>query len=150
MISHSGSTAELVSILPLLRQRARFLIAVTASKESPLAQSSNGWLDARSASLPSNTSMDPDLGTMTRLAEADPHVPAPTSSVVVALGVLDAMSLALMRVRVGMWGTLRRGGEEDVVWDEPSRWGVGEETRGRRWDRQGLSESPFVALHWRQ
>lgn len=114
MISHSGSTSELVSILPLLRQRARFLIAVTASKESPLAQSSNGWLDARSASLPSNTSMDPDLGTMARLAEADPHVPAPTSSVVVALGVLDAMSLALMRVRVGMWGTPDEGyeGEE--------------------------------------
>jgi arabinose-5-phosphate isomerase len=80
-ISYSGATAELLSLLPLARLRCSKTMALTANGSSPLATGSDVWLDA-------------SIGTDGR--EADPDLPAPTSSSVVALALLQcARSLGL-------------------------------------------------------
>jgi D-arabinose 5-phosphate isomerase GutQ len=38
LVSHSGRTKELVDLLPYLRQRARAVVVLTSSGESPLAK----------------------------------------------------------------------------------------------------------------
>lgn len=86
LISYSGNTVELLHLAATLRTRCRTLVALTKCAQSPLSVASNIWLDA---------SIGGDG------LEADPGLPAPTSSLVVALGLLDALALAALRSNVG-------------------------------------------------
>ncbi|BGP36526.1 hypothetical protein JCM10450v2_000423 [Rhodotorula kratochvilovae] len=94
MISHSGATAELMRLLPIIRPRVRTLVAVTRDPDSVLARACHGWLDAGTgvypAGLPKGTT-----------DEADSALPAPTSSVVSALAIGDALALTLSRLKIG-------------------------------------------------
>jgi D-arabinose 5-phosphate isomerase GutQ len=108
LISHSGATAELMRLLPIVRTRVRTLVAVTRDPDSILARSCTKWLDAGTGV---------DMGREMRQGEekpasdeADCALPAPTSSVVAALAVGDALALCLSRMRIG-WdasGSTRR------------------------------------------
>ena len=80
MISRSGSTDELVRLLPLAKQFSK-IIAVVGNQFSPLAQKADVFLDASIA------------------READPLGFIPTSSTTVALALGDALACALMSAR---------------------------------------------------
>lgn len=113
LISYSGKTSELLTLTNLLRKkpvsiaglrrnassfandgrnnlqqttrsRCHGIISITRPG-SPLAQASDVCLDA---------SLEADL-------EADEAVPAPTSSVLVALSLLDSLALTLLRSATG-------------------------------------------------
>ncbi len=81
LISKSGATAELVNLIPTLRQFRTPLIGILGNLTSPLARQVDVVLDARVA------------------READPLNLAPTSSTTVALALGDALAAALMQVR---------------------------------------------------
>ncbi|BGP12556.1 hypothetical protein JCM10213v2_000473 [Rhodosporidiobolus nylandii] len=94
MISHSGATAELMRLLPIIRPRVRSLVAVTRDPDSVLAKSCHGWLDAATGVYPEGL----PKGTTD---EADSALPAPTNSVVTALAMGDALALTLSRLKIG-------------------------------------------------
>ena len=102
MISHSGATAELMRLLPIVRPRVRHLVAVTRDPDSVLARACGGWLDAGTGAFTKAA------GGGKETDEADSALPAPTSSVVCALAIGDAVALSLSRLRVG-WS---KGGKE--------------------------------------
>ncbi len=81
LISKSGSTAELLRLIPVLRQFRSPLIAIVGNLNSPIAKQADVVLDAR---------VD---------QEADPLNLAPTCSTTVALGLGDALAVALMMAR---------------------------------------------------
>ena len=81
LISKSGSTAELLRLIPVLRQFRSPLIAIVGNLNSPMAKQADVVLDAR---------VD---------READPLNLAPTCSTVAALGLGDALAVALMMAR---------------------------------------------------
>ena len=81
LISKSGATAELVHLIPVLRQFKTPLIGILGNLSSPIAQKVDVALDARVA------------------READPLNLAPTSSSTVALALGDALASALMHAR---------------------------------------------------
>lgn len=81
IISKSGSTAELVRLIPILREFHSPLIGILGNLNSPLARSVDVLIDASVRS------------------EADPLNLAPTSSSVVALAIGDALAAALMKAR---------------------------------------------------
>jgi arabinose-5-phosphate isomerase len=81
LISKSGSTAELLRLIPLLRQFRSPLIAIVGNLNSPMAQKADVVLDARVE------------------READPLNLAPTCSTTVALALGDALAVALMQAR---------------------------------------------------
>ncbi len=81
LISKSGSTAELLRLIPILRQFRSPLIAIVGNLNSPMAKQANVVLDARVE------------------READPLNLAPTSSTTVALALGDALAVALMQAR---------------------------------------------------
>lgn len=81
LISKSGSTAELVRLIPILRSFQSPLIAVVGNQLSPLAQQCDIVLDA------------------TVNGEADPLGIVPTSSTMTALALGDALASALMYAR---------------------------------------------------
>lgn len=81
LISKSGSTAELLRLIPVLRQFRSPLIAIVGNLNSPMAKQADVVLDAR---------VD---------READPLNLAPTCSTIVALGLGDALAVALMMAR---------------------------------------------------
>jgi len=81
MISKSGATAELVNLIPTLRQFKTPLIGILGNLASPLARDVDVVLDGRVA------------------READPLNLAPTSSSTVALALGDALAAALMQAR---------------------------------------------------
>lgn len=80
-ISKSGSTPELLNLIPILRQFDSFLIGILGNPQSPLASHMDVVLDARVT------------------CEADPLNLAPTSSTTVALAIGDALAIALMGAR---------------------------------------------------
>ncbi|KAL7009384.1 hypothetical protein EMMF5_001015 [Cystobasidiomycetes sp. EMM_F5] len=85
LISYSGRTHELVTLASLLRQRkVHGMIAITAPG-SPVSLACDVTLDA----------------SIEMHEEADNAVPAPTSSVMVALALLDSLALSLLRIRAG-------------------------------------------------
>ena len=93
-ISYSGKTREILALMLLLRQRQCHAIISVTKPQSPLALASDAHLDV---------SVEGDN-------EADEMVPAPTSTVLVALSLLDSLALTLLRVRTG-WdseGSVRR------------------------------------------
>ena len=81
LLSNSGETDELVSLLPHLKRQGAKLIALTGSEESSLAQAADVHLDA---------SVD---------AEACPLGLAPTASTTAALALGDALALSLLDAR---------------------------------------------------
>lgn len=80
-ISYSGSTAEILSILPVLKRKAVPLVSLTGNPESPLAQTATVNLDGSVAK------------------EACPLGLAPTTSTTVALVIGDALAMALLEAR---------------------------------------------------
>ncbi|GAA5842983.1 hypothetical protein JCM3766R1_001651 [Sporobolomyces carnicolor] len=107
LISHSGATAELMRLLPIIRPRVRSLVAVTRDPDSVLARACDGWLDSGTGVYPAQKG-PAGAGTTD---EADSALPAPTSSVVAALAIGDALALTLSRMKLG-WekdGKERRG-----------------------------------------
>jgi len=81
LISKSGSTAELLRLIPILRQFRSPLIALVGNLNSPMAQKADIVLDAQV------------------VREADPLNLAPTASTTVALALGDALAVALMQAR---------------------------------------------------
>ena len=75
--SNSGETEEIIKLLPLLKLLKCCIISITGNLSSSLARYSNISIDA----------------SVTR--EACPHNLAPTSSIICALAVSDALSLAI-------------------------------------------------------
>ena len=80
-LSNSGSTAEIVTLLPLIKRLGIQLISMTGNPESPLAKAAEVNLDARVAQ------------------EACPLNLAPTSSTTVSLVIGDALAIALLEAR---------------------------------------------------
>lgn len=81
LISKSGTTVELLRLVPLLRELDSPLIGIIGNTASPLAAKMDVVLDA------------------TVRSEADPCRVTPTSSAVVALALGDALASALMCAR---------------------------------------------------
>lgn len=81
MISKSGSTGELIELLPALRELHVSLIGILGNAQSPLAREMDVVFDASVQ------------------READPGGFTPTSSSVVALAVGHALAVALMEAR---------------------------------------------------
>lgn len=81
LISNSGTTAELVSLIPILRQFQSPLIAFVGNLNSVLSREADVVLDS-SVTI-----------------EADPLGIVPTSSAIVALALGDALAAALMQAR---------------------------------------------------
>ena len=75
--SNSGETQEIIKLLPILKLLKCYIISITGNLSSSLAQYSNISLDA----------------SVTR--EACPHNLAPTSSIICALALSDALALAI-------------------------------------------------------
>ena len=80
-LSNSGSTSEIVTLLPLIKRLGIKLISMTGNPDSPLAKAAEVNLDARVAQ------------------EACPLNLAPTSSTTAALVLGDALAIALLEAR---------------------------------------------------
>ncbi|MCJ8169961.1 KpsF/GutQ family sugar-phosphate isomerase [Atopomonas sediminilitoris] len=80
-LSNSGSTSEIVTLLPLIKRLGIALISITGNPQSTLARSADAALDARVAE------------------EACPLNLAPTSSTTAALVLGDALAIALLEAR---------------------------------------------------
>jgi len=80
-ISYSGSSEELLQIVPLVKRRGAKLIALTGKPDSALAREANVHLDGGVAQ------------------EACPHNLAPTASTTAALALGDALAVALLEKR---------------------------------------------------
>jgi len=96
MISKSGSTAELLRLVPTLREFRSPIIGILGSLASPLASEVDVVLNA------------------TVRREADPNNLAPTASAVVALALGDALAVALIvgrRVSAEEFGRLHPAGQ---------------------------------------
>jgi arabinose-5-phosphate isomerase len=96
LISRHGSSAELLALVPLLREFRSPLIGILGSANTPLAARLDVWLDA----------------TVER--EADPHNLAPTASAVAALALGHALAIALMCARnftAEQFGRFHPGGQ---------------------------------------
>ena len=81
LVSRSGTTAELVRLIPVLRSFQSPLIAIVGNTESPLAAQADVVLD---------------IGAR---PEADPLGLVPTTSALLTLGLGDALAAALMTKR---------------------------------------------------
>jgi len=80
-LSYSGSTSEILAILPMLKRKGIPLISMTGSPESSIAQLSDIHIDASVRE------------------EACPLGQAPTTSTTVALVLGDAIAMALLEAR---------------------------------------------------
>ncbi|UFQ98419.1 KpsF/GutQ family sugar-phosphate isomerase [Pseudomonas wenzhouensis] len=80
-LSNSGSTAEIITLLPLIKRLGIRLISMTGNPDSPLAKAAEVNLDAR---VPQ---------------EACPLNLAPTSSTTASLVLGDALAIALLEAR---------------------------------------------------
>ena len=80
-ISYSGSSAELLEIVPLVKRRGARLVAITGRADSALALEADVHLDARVEQ------------------EACPHNLAPTASTTAALALGDALAIVLLDAR---------------------------------------------------
>lgn len=80
-LSNSGSTAEIVTLLPLIKRLGIRLISMTGNPDSPLAKAAEVNLDARVSQ------------------EACPLNLAPTSSTTASLVLGDALAIALLEAR---------------------------------------------------
>ena len=77
-ISYSGTSSELMGIVPLIKRQGAKLVTMTGNADSPLAREADINLDANVA------------------LEACPHNLAPTASTTAALALGDALAVALL------------------------------------------------------
>ena len=80
-LSYSGESAELLTIIPLIKRQGARLVAITGNDKSTLAQQADVHLDTRVAQ------------------EACPLNLAPTASTTAALALGDALAIALLDAR---------------------------------------------------
>lgn len=80
-VSNSGSSQELLTILPMVKRQGARLIAITGNPNSPLAREADAHLNAGVAE------------------EACPLNLAPTASTTAALAMGDALAVALLQAR---------------------------------------------------
>lgn len=80
-LSNSGTTAEILTILPLIKRMHAPLISMTGAPNSTLALTADAHLDVSVAE------------------EACPHGLAPTSSTTAALAMGDALAIAMLEAR---------------------------------------------------
>ena len=80
-LSYSGTSAEILEIVPLIKRLGVKLVAITGNLDSALAAAADVSLDAAVAK------------------EACPHNLAPTASTTAALALGDALALALLEAR---------------------------------------------------
>jgi arabinose-5-phosphate isomerase len=80
-LSHSGESAELLAIIPLVKRQGARLVAITGAPQSTLAREADAHLDAGVAE------------------EACPLGLAPTASTTAALAMGDALAVALLEAR---------------------------------------------------
>ncbi|HEY9032960.1 MAG TPA: KpsF/GutQ family sugar-phosphate isomerase [Pseudomonadales bacterium] len=80
-LSNSGTTSEILTIVPLIKRMGAKLISMTGNPGSPLAEASEVHLDASVS------------------REACPHDLAPTSSTTVSLVLGDALAVSLLEAR---------------------------------------------------
>tara|TARA_R110002049_G_scaffold18510_26_gene70621 strand:+ start:629 stop:1621 length:993 start_codon:yes stop_codon:yes gene_type:complete len=80
-LSNSGTSEEILTIVPLIKRRGASLIAITGNEDSPLARAADVHLDAAVAE------------------EACPLNLAPTASTTAALALGDALAVALLDAR---------------------------------------------------
>ncbi|PID62734.1 MAG: D-arabinose 5-phosphate isomerase [Gammaproteobacteria bacterium] len=80
-LSHSGSSSELMTILPAIRRHGVPIISLCGTENSPLVKASDVWLDTR---------ID---------REACPLGLAPTASTTASLALGDALAVALLTAR---------------------------------------------------
>jgi arabinose-5-phosphate isomerase len=80
-LSNSGTTSEILAILPMIKRKGITLISMTGAPQSPIAQISDFHIDASVTE------------------EACPLGQAPTSSTTVALVLGDAIAMALLEAR---------------------------------------------------
>ena len=80
-LSNSGTTAEILTILPLIKRMHAPLISMTGAPSSLLAQNADAHLD------------------VSVIEEACPHGLAPTSSTTAALAMGDALAIAMLEAR---------------------------------------------------
>lgn len=80
-LSNSGTTSEVLTIVPLIKRKGAKLISITGNVDSPLALHAEAHLDASVS------------------REACPHDLAPTSSTTVTLVLGDALAVALLEAR---------------------------------------------------
>ena len=80
-VSNSGSSEELLTIVPIVKRRGARLIAITGNPRSPLAQEADAHLNAGVSE------------------EACPLNLAPTASTTAALAMGDALAVALLQAR---------------------------------------------------
>jgi len=85
LVSYSGRTKELLPLVQLLRNKGCHSIISLTTPRSPLSLVSDITLDV---------TIDND-------EEADSTVPAPTSSVITALAMLDSLALTMLRLNTG-------------------------------------------------
>lgn len=81
LFSKSGTTVELIRLIPALRRAQSPLIGIIGNQNSPLAKEVDVLLDG-------------SVGT-----EASPECPVPTASTAVAMALGDALAVALMYAR---------------------------------------------------
>ena len=81
VISKSGTTSELVQLIPILKEFESPIIAIVGNVDSPLATMADVVLDASITE------------------EADPNNLAPTSSTTLALAIGDALAVMLMQAK---------------------------------------------------
>ena len=81
LLSNSGETEEVLTILPFLKRQGNALIAMTGNRESTLARDADAHLDASVSN------------------EACPLGLAPTASTTAALVLGDALAIALLEAR---------------------------------------------------
>ncbi|NMC35124.1 MAG: SIS domain-containing protein [Veillonellaceae bacterium] len=81
ILSHSGSSEEVINILPVIHEIGAKVIAITGKPDSPLAKNAKLTL----------------ITGVTR--EADPRGQAPTSSAVAMLALGDALAIAVSEIR---------------------------------------------------
>jgi len=80
-LSYSGTTSEIMAIVPMLKRQGIVLISMTGAADSPIAQASDIHIDASVRE------------------EACPLGQAPTTSTTVALVLGDAIAMALLEAR---------------------------------------------------
>lgn len=111
-LSHSGSSAELSSLIPHVKLRGVKIIALTAARSSTLGEAAKEtgghWIDCRTAGRgddPSSATTGSSVRKMLSLSsaqagtdEADPSLPAPTSSTTTALAMGDSLVLSCARM----------------------------------------------------
>ncbi|PWN24646.1 SIS domain-containing protein [Jaminaea rosea] len=106
-LSHSGSSKEVATLLPHVERRRVRIIALTAKRDSPLGQaaqrSGGAWLDCRTATASNDAKAQPACSACNAAPwsysgegtdEADPCLPAPSSSTTTALAMGDSLVLS--------------------------------------------------------